>query len=181
MDCSPHCTHRVAVQLWEHCGDWASRYAATLLADPSLLTRRQMASWVHDIRDEKLCLAVGRLFSRSRHVYALCSPWCMSCGYVRLTGLAMLEHLARGDRDSCDCMFVPYLSILRHLLEEDGAEVCDEVARVLVAFASRGPGLAERVRRFCTDLAPPDGTVSHPISFRLAALVGPALEGVGKF
>jgi hypothetical protein len=116
-----------------------------------------MASWVHDIRDEKLCLAVGRLFSRSRHAYALCAPWCMSCGYVRLTGLAMLEHLARGDRDSCDCMFVPYLSILRHLIEEDGAEVCDEVARVLVAFASRGRGLPSASGAFVPILRRPMG------------------------
>lgn len=160
--------HNDAVALWEEGGTWASKYAASLSADPSLLTRMQVSSWVRDISDHTLCDCASVMFSRSRHAYALAPQWCMGRNpFTQRSGYAVIALLAREDLQACDCTFVAYVEMVRSLAPDISTDALAAAARALIAIASRSPSLCERVRRLAEDLGRKE---------QLADLVLPALS-----
>ncbi len=166
-DSYPLC-HADAVALWERGGTWASRYVATLAADPLRMTRMQLSAWVRDIDDVVLCDHVSLLFSQTRYAYALAPQWCMGPRlFVRRAGYTIISLLARRDIDACDCTFVSYVEMVRSLATDLAPEDAPAAAQALASIASRSQGLRARVMRLIGEL---DG--ASVLARELSTLIG---------
>lgn len=91
----PKPDQELADSLWNS-GIHEARILATILADPSQMTREKLDLWVKDVNSWDLCdLACGNLFSKVKNPLKLAEKWIKKEEeFIRRAGFALLATLA---------------------------------------------------------------------------------------
>lgn len=106
--------HKLAMSLWKT-GVPDARILASMIAEPALLSSREMESWVRDFDAWDVCDQVCmNLFTRTPLGWKKIRPWANSPKeFVRRAGFVLLAVFAWHDRESPDKVFTSYFSLLK--------------------------------------------------------------------
>ncbi len=130
------CDHDLALALWET-GIPDARIVAALVADPLLLTSRQMDGWAAgfgawDVCDQ-VCLGA---FVASPHAWRKVETWSRrKPEFVRRSAFSLLAMLAVHDKSSSDARFMTCLPLIEAAADDDRNYV-----KKAVNWALRGIG-----------------------------------------
>jgi 3-methyladenine DNA glycosylase AlkD len=106
--------HKLAQQLWS-AGILESRILASLIDEPSRVTRRQMESWVADLECWADCDAVcGNLFDKTSFAVEKAVEWsARSEEFVKRAGFSLMAAMAVHDKAAPDDRFLAFLPIIQ--------------------------------------------------------------------
>ncbi|MCU1238185.1 MAG: hypothetical protein JWP63_6152 [Candidatus Solibacter sp.] len=105
--------HSLALELWDS-GVHEARILATIVADPKIVTRRQMDSWARDFDSWDICdQACLNLFRYSPHAWDIAVKWSDARReFVRRAGFAIMAGLAVKAKLAPDERFVALLPLI---------------------------------------------------------------------
>ncbi len=105
--------HPVALALWSS-GVHEARLLATMVGDPTALTKRQMESWARDFDSWDLVDgACINLFCRTPHAWSMAVEWSgRSQEYVKRAGFVLMAALAGHDKAASDTQFQSLLPVI---------------------------------------------------------------------
>ncbi|MFQ5507582.1 MAG: DNA alkylation repair protein, partial [Planctomycetota bacterium] len=104
--------HALAEELWAS-GIFDARVLATMIADPSRLTRKTADAWVKDYDHHGLVDALAGLVARSPAAAKLMEKWGKARSeWIAATGWSLLCHLAKLDRELPDSFFAEKLDVI---------------------------------------------------------------------
>jgi 3-methyladenine DNA glycosylase AlkD len=134
--------HTLAQALWET-GWHDARMLATLIDDPSQVTRNQMERWCRDFDTWAICdTACFRLFDRSPLAWTQVRRWARRRGeYEKRAGFALLASLALHDKAAPDDTFLRLLPLLERAATDDRNFVKKGVNWALRAIGHRNARL----------------------------------------
>ena len=112
--------HELARQLWDT-GIHEARILATLVDEPSKVTRRQMDRWAADFDSwDVVDGCCGTLFDKTPHAYAKAMQWSASHReYVKRAGFVLMTQLAVHDKRAPDEAMLQFLPVI---VRESGDE-----------------------------------------------------------
>jgi len=98
--------HTLADKLWAT-GIHDARMLACLVADPALVTKRQMEQWARDFDNWAICdTCCLSLFDKTPFAFEMAHRWSKrKAEYVKRAGFALMACLAWHDTDSPDSRF----------------------------------------------------------------------------
>jgi 3-methyladenine DNA glycosylase AlkD len=133
--------HALAAALWKS-GWYEARMLATMVADPKLLTKRQMNAWAADFDNWGICdTACFVLFDRTPHAWERARVWSRSPReFVKRAGFALMASLAGHDKTAPDAKFRALLPLI-----EKGARDERNFVKKGVSWALRRIGHRSRV------------------------------------
>ena len=128
--------HALSLALWES-GWYEARLLASLVGDPTRVTRRQMNAWATSFENWADCdTACFKLFDRSPFAWEKARQWAGSPReFVRRGGFALMASLALHDKETEDELFLEFLPII-----EKGATDPRNFVKKGVSWALRGIG-----------------------------------------
>ncbi len=128
--------HTIAVGLWRS-NVHEAMILATMIDDPSLVTEKQMNSWVKDFNSWDLCdQCCGNLFDRTVYGYKKALEWSKRDEeYVKRAGFATMAYIAVHDKQRPDSEFLPLLKAI-----ERGSDDNRNFVRKAVNWALREIG-----------------------------------------
>jgi 3-methyladenine DNA glycosylase AlkD len=112
--------HALALELWDS-GVHEARHIAVMVEDPRTVTKRQLESWVRDIRSWDLCdgFAYG-LVDRTPHAHALITKWSASNHeFVKRAAFAAIAGIAVHDKQAPDADLLRYLPLVAREAGDD--------------------------------------------------------------
>jgi 3-methyladenine DNA glycosylase AlkD len=157
--------HALAAGLWGS-GVYEARLLATLVDDPSRVTRRQMNAWAAAFDNWAVCdTACFHLFDRTPFAWEVARRWAASPReFVRRGGFALMASLALHDKAAPEERFLPFLPLI-----ERGATDERNFVKKAVSWALRAIGRRRTLHARATHVAK-----------RLAQSDEPACRRVGK-
>lgn len=128
--------HALALALWDS-GIPDAQIVASMVAQPALLTLRQMDAWVATLASWDVCdQACANAFAASPHAWHKVRVWSRRRReFTRRAAFALLASLAAHDRQAGDARFLAVLP----LLESAAADERNSVSKA-VSWALRGIG-----------------------------------------
>ena len=128
--------HTLAGALWES-GWYEARLLATMVDDPSLVTRRQMDAWASSFENWADCdTACFKLFDQTPHAWDKARQWSASPReFVKRGGFVLMACLAGHDKTAADEKFLAFLPLI-----EEGALDERNFVKKGVNWALRGIG-----------------------------------------
>ncbi len=105
--------HLLALELWDS-GIHEARILATIVADPALVTRREMDRWARDFDSWDVCdQACQNLFRNSPHAWDMAVKWSTARReFVRRSGFSLMAGLAIKAKQAPDERFVALLPLI---------------------------------------------------------------------
>lgn len=105
--------HKLAQELWDS-EIHEARILAGLVADPNLLTEKQMDSWVKDFDSWDVCDQVCmNLFDKTKFAYKQAVKWAVrEEEFVRRAGFALMAALAFHDKKATDSELAVFFPII---------------------------------------------------------------------
>jgi 3-methyladenine DNA glycosylase AlkD len=146
--------HSLALSLWES-GLHEARLLATMIDEPSLVTRAQMDRWARSFDSWDLCdQACMNLFDRTPFAWVMALRWSTRrAEFVKRAGFALMASLAVHDKEAADSAFEPFFVAIEREAGDDRNFVRKAVSWALRQIGKRNPELrrravevAERVR-----------------------------------
>ena len=112
--------HKLAAALWK-CKCFEARMVASLVDDPSLITRRQMDDWAGDFDNWASCdTACFALFDRSPLAWERAREWASSQHeFVKRAAFALMASLALHDKAAMDKQFIACLPLIQKHAGDD--------------------------------------------------------------
>jgi 3-methyladenine DNA glycosylase AlkD len=106
--------HKLALDLWQS-KVYEARLLAAFIADPKLLTKSVMNSWVHDFDNWAICDGVCmHCFRNTPYAHELVAKWTKQRSeFVRRAGFTMIATLTVADKKSDDAVFLKYLPLIK--------------------------------------------------------------------
>ena len=158
--------HALAAALWES-GWYEARMMASLVDDPTLVTRRQMDAWAGDFDNWGICdTACFHLFSRSPLGWETARRWAKSPReFVKRGAFALMASLVLRDKAATDEQFAALLPLIEKGAHDERNFVKKGVNWALRAIGKRSAPLNAAAVAVCR---------------RLAAEKDPAPRWVGK-
>ncbi len=133
--------HALALKLWKSSVHEA-RMLATLVADPSFMSRREMDSWVTDIDSWDVGDFAADLFAATPHRDAAIRDWAKRTEpYVKRCAFAMIARRAVSDKAAPDTVFVRMFPMIRRAAMDDRNEVKKAVSWALRQIGKRNRAL----------------------------------------
>jgi 3-methyladenine DNA glycosylase AlkD len=104
----------LALELWDS-GIHEARILASMIAEPRLVSARQMEDWVNDFDSWDVCDQVcGNLFDKTPFAYQKAAQWCQQeKEFVRRAGFVMMAELAVHDKQAPDEAFLPFFPLIK--------------------------------------------------------------------
>jgi 3-methyladenine DNA glycosylase AlkD len=145
---------QLAEALWET-GIHDAMILASLVSEPSVITRAVMERWVRDFASWGVCDACCcNVFDRSPHAWAQIRKWVRRRGeFARRAGFATIAAIAVHDKKADDRVFLDALPLIEAAASDDRNFVKKSVNWALRNIGKRNPTLrlaaiacAERVR-----------------------------------
>lgn len=129
--------HALAQKLWAS-GWYEARLAAAYIADPAVLTKKEMNAWTADFDNwgvcDTLCFV---LFDRSPHAYDRAAQWAKSPKeFIKRAGFALMASLAGHDKAAPPEKFLAFLPMI-----EEGARDDRNFVKKGVSWALRRIGI----------------------------------------
>jgi 3-methyladenine DNA glycosylase AlkD len=134
--------HELAVLLWET-GWHEARILTAMIADPALLTSRQMDGWVREFDNWAVCDTVCfRLFDRSPYAWDKVRRWSKRKEeFVKRAAFALLASLAAHDKRTGDAPFRRSLRLVEQAAKDERHLVKKGVSWALRVVGHRDPQL----------------------------------------
>ncbi|MBP1653715.1 MAG: hypothetical protein H6Q28_271 [Bacteroidetes bacterium] len=134
--------HRLAVELWLS-GVHEARILASMLADPSVVSPRDMDRWVREVDSWDLCDQVcANLFERTPHARRKALLWSSrKQEFVRRAGFSLMARIAVSQKDLPDSAFSPMLAAIRRGAGDERNYVKKAVSWALRQIGKRNPAL----------------------------------------
>ena len=106
--------HELALDLWQT-KVYEARLLAAFLADPNLLSKSVMNTWVHDFDNWAICDGVCmHCFRNTPNAHELIAKWIrQKSEFVRRSGFTMIATLSVADKKSDDAVFLKYLPLIK--------------------------------------------------------------------
>ena len=132
--------HALAEALWKS-GIHEARIVATLIADPALVTSRQMDRWARDFDSWDVCdQACQNLFRYSPLAFAKAAQWAgAKREFVRRAGFSLMAGLAVKAKTATDEQFTAFLPLIAEAARDDR-----NMVKKAVNWALRGIGKRNR-------------------------------------
>jgi 3-methyladenine DNA glycosylase AlkD len=119
-----------------------ARFLATFVADPVVITRREMDRWAADLDSWDVGDAAADLFAATPHRDAAIRTWATSeAPYVKRAAFAMIARRAVSDQGAGDGTFRRYLPLIRRAAVDDRNEVKKGVSWALRQIGKRNATL----------------------------------------
>jgi len=134
--------HPLAVELWVS-GVHEARILASLLADPLVVSPRDMDRWVREVDSWDLCDQVcANLFERTPHARRKALLWSSrKQEFVRRAGFSLMARIAVSQKDLPDSAFSPMLAAIRRRAGDERNYVKKAVSWALRQIGKRNPAL----------------------------------------
>jgi len=133
--------HALAQQLWKS-GAHEARVLATMIADPSKTTRKEVDAWVSDVQGYPLTDALAELVAKTPLAEACMTAWMKSKDeWAASAGWRILAALARRDDDTAEAYFEPYLESIAGRIQKAQNRVRYAMNGALIAIGGRGGAL----------------------------------------
>ena len=132
--------HALAEALWKS-GIHEARIVATLIADPALVTSRQMDRWARDFDSWDVCdQACQNLFRFTPLAFAKAAQWAgAKREFVRRAGFSLMAGLAVKAKTATDEQFTAFLPLIAEAASDDR-----NMVKKAVNWALRGIGKRNR-------------------------------------
>ncbi len=140
----PDARHVLAAGLWQT-GVYEARMLATLVDEPSLVTRRQMNAWMADCDNWAIVdTACFCLFDRTPLAWEKVRPWSASPReFVKRAGFVLMACLALHDKGAPDARLRAFLPLIEQGATDDRNFVKKGVSWALRSIGRRRPSLNE--------------------------------------
>lgn len=136
--------HGVAVSLWSS-GNHDARMLATMVADPSAMSRRDLDGWVDATDNYVLSDAVAELAARTEHLDSRADKWVRSRReFTAHAGWNLVAAQAMTDDDRADAYFVERLQTIEATMAGAPNRVRHAMHMTLIAIGGRSKGLRRR-------------------------------------
>ena len=134
--------HDLAIALWDT-GVFEARMLVSLVADPAVLTSKQMDRWCKDFDSWAICDAMCfNLFDRSPHRWAKVKQWSTSrTEFQKRTAFALLWSLTVHDKHAADEQFIHGLGLIESAATDPRNFVKKAVNMALRAIGKRNQNL----------------------------------------
>jgi 3-methyladenine DNA glycosylase AlkD len=134
--------HDLAIGLWDT-GVYEARMLVSFVADPLLLTSKQMDRWCRDFDNWAICDAMCfNLFDRSPHRWAKVKQWSKSRKeFEKRTAFALLWSLSVHDKQATDDQFIDGLALIERAATDERNFVKKAVNMALRAVGKRNQKL----------------------------------------
>lgn len=128
----------LAIALWDT-GVYEARMLASFVADPALLTSKQMDRWCKDFDNWAICDAMCfNSFDRSPHRWAKVKQWSTSRKeFEKRTAFALLWSLSVHDKQAADEQFIDGLALIERAANDERNFVKKAVNMALRAVGKR--------------------------------------------
>lgn len=105
--------HALAQRLWDS-GIHEGRILASLVADPTKLSKKLMENWVRDLDSWDICdQCCMNLFAHSIHAHAKAIEWSTRRReYVKRAGFVLMARLAVSDKNAPDSVYRTFFPII---------------------------------------------------------------------
>lgn len=132
----------LAIALW-NTSVYEARMLVSFVADPTLLTSRQMDRWCKDFDNWAICDAMCfNLFDRSPHRWAKVKQWSTSRKeFEKRTAFALLWSLSVHDKQATDDQFIEGLGLIERAAPDSRNFVKKAVNMALRAIGKRNRNL----------------------------------------
>ncbi len=147
------CNHRLATALWRT-GIPDCRIVASIVADPGLLTSREMDRWVRDFDSWDVCDQVCmNLFEHSPFARRKIFAWAeRKEEFVRRASFALLACLAWHEKEAADNGFLPFLRLIKRHARDDRNFVKKAVNWALRNIGKRNAALRKAAIRTAREI-----------------------------
>ncbi len=145
--------HRLAMALWRT-GIPDCRITASIIADPVLLTSREMDRWVKDFDSWDVCDQVCmNLFEQSPLARRKIVAWAARKEeFVRRAAFALLACLAWHEKEAADTGFLPFLRLIKRHATDDRNFVMKAVNWALRNIGKRNAALRKAAIRTAKEI-----------------------------
>jgi 3-methyladenine DNA glycosylase AlkD len=134
----------LAVRLWDS-GNHDACVLATMVADPSRMTSRQLDAWARELDSYVLADAFAGLVARSGMARRKFEQWRDRKGeFVGQVAWGLLSRLAQSDADLPDHYFEEQLATIEGEVHDRKNRVRYSMNMALIAIGMRGPGLEKK-------------------------------------
>ena len=112
--------HLLAQQLWKT-GILEARILASLIADPALVTERQMERWVKDFDNWAVCdAACGNLFDKTPLAWKKAKEWSRrEPEFVKRASFSLMAYLASHNKEAKDSEFNRFFPLIKREARDD--------------------------------------------------------------
>lgn len=137
----------IAEELWKT-GIHDARILASLVGDPTTISRATMNSWARDFSSWDICDACcNNLFDRTPHAWALIPKWAASKReYVRRAAFSTIASICVHDKSAPDAVFLDALKLVEHYASDDRNFVRKAVNWALRSIGKRNASLLREAR-----------------------------------
>jgi 3-methyladenine DNA glycosylase AlkD len=110
--------HQLAKGLWET-GNYDARIFATMIADPSSFTAKEIDAWVKDLNCYALVDAFSKLVVQTTFAQSRMEKWVRTKGeWTASAGWNLVSHLAMHDAEKPDSDFEPLIQTIEDNIHE---------------------------------------------------------------
>lgn len=130
--------HPLALQLWDT-GNSDAQTLATLIADPSIISSKDLQSWVSDIRFGGVAsYFIDKLVIKTPLAKERMGVWIPAeQEYVRLCGYAIAGQLAKNDPDVSDSLFLSLIEKIEREIHDSANRAKEMMNLTLIAIGKR--------------------------------------------
>lgn len=137
--------HALSLELWET-GNSDARTFAILIAEPAKLSQSTLEVWVHSIQYYLLADMLGNVVGQSILAIPMMKRWIDSeKEYIKRTGYAVLNYLAREDKLLDDAFFEPYIALIADEIQSSDNRAKEGMNNCVIAIGGRSEALRDKV------------------------------------
>ena len=134
----------LAGELWAS-GNFDARVLATMVADPSSITKGAADAWARDLDNYAIVDAFSGLIAKSPHCQTKMEKWGRSKGeWTGRTGWSLLAHLAMSDTELPNSYFESHLATIENEIHTRKNRVRDAMNSAVIAIGIRNPKLEKK-------------------------------------
>jgi 3-methyladenine DNA glycosylase AlkD len=136
--------HALAEQLWDS-GNHDARVLATMIADPSRITARQLDTWVKDLENYVLTDAFTALAAKAPLARKRMEKWIAARGeWISSAGWQILSRLAQSEDAPTDAFLEKSLSTIEAKIHSSKNRTRYAMNSALIAIGIRNPSLQKK-------------------------------------
>lgn len=157
--------HALARRLWDS-GVHDARLLATMVDDPTFVTKQQMDYWASQFDSWAVCdQCCNNLFYKTPYAYEKARQWCTKeKEYVKRAGFTLIAVLAVHDKDASDDQFRSFFPFIRQEATDKRNYVKKAINWALRQIGKRNTALNKKALTLAYDLKQTDSPVARWIA-----------------
>jgi 3-methyladenine DNA glycosylase AlkD len=157
--------HALALSLWDS-GIHEARLLATMIDDPTLVTKQQMDHWASQFDSWDVCdQCCNNLFYKTPYAYEKVHHWCTKeKEYVKRAGFTLVAVLAVHDKKASDEQFLNFFPLIKQQATDNRNYVKKAVNWALRQIGKRNTTLNKKALALAYDLKQSDSPAARWIA-----------------